>query len=101
MAIPEVLKLLDLRGSTITIDAIGTQTEIMKQILQQGGHFVLTVKKNQPEAYEEIMKYLGEMSEDRKAMKKWRDYKPRHPEFQEKYEEDYHWEKNRDRYRCV
>lgn len=97
-AIPEVLKLLDLRGSTITIDAIGTQTEIMKQILQQGGHFVLTVKKNQPEAYEEIMKYLGEMSEDRKAMKKSKDYKPRHPEFQEKYEEVYHWEKNRDRY---
>ena len=56
MAIPEVLKLLDLRGSTITIDAIGTQTEIMKQILQQGGHFVLTVIENHLEAYEELMK---------------------------------------------
>ena len=52
--IPELLKLLDISGSIITIDAIGTQTAIMEQIHEQEGHFVLTVKKNQPEAYEEI-----------------------------------------------
>ena len=50
--IPELLKLLDIRGSVITIDAIGTQTAIMEQIHEQEGHFVFTVKKNQP--YEEI-----------------------------------------------
>ena len=43
--IPELLKLLDIRGSVITIDAIGTQTAIMEQIHEQEGHFVFTVKK--------------------------------------------------------
>ena len=57
-AIPELLKLLDIEGSTVTIDAIGTQTAIMKQIRAQGGNFVLTVKKNQLEVYEGIMDYF-------------------------------------------
>lgn len=43
--IPELLKLLDIKGSVITMDAIGTQTAIMEQIHEQEGHFVLTVKK--------------------------------------------------------
>ena len=43
--IPELLKLLDIKGSTVTIDAIGTQTAIMEQIHEQGGHFVMAVKK--------------------------------------------------------
>ena len=96
-AIPELLKLLDIRGSTVTIDAIGTQTQIMEQILSQEGHFVLMVKKNQPNSYDEIMKYFGEMSEDAKKMKEDRNYKPRYPEMQEKYEEISQQERNRDR----
>lgn len=97
-AIPELLKLLDIRESTVTIDAAGTQTQIMKQIQDQGGHFVLTVKRNQPQSYEEIMKYFGEMSEDHGNMKKYPDFRPRHPEMMEGYEETAHHEKNRDRY---
>jgi len=97
-AIPELLKLLDIRESTITIDAIGTQSEIMEQILKQKGHFVLTVKKNQPQSYEEIMKYFGEMSEDYKKMKKEPDFRPRYAEMMAEYEEAYYQEKNRDRY---
>ena len=50
----------------VTADAVGTQTQIMEQILSQEGHFVLMVKKNQPQSYEEIVKYFGEMSEDYK-----------------------------------
>lgn len=97
-AIPELLNLLDIRESTVTIDAIGTQTEIMKQILNQGGHFVLTVKKNQPQSYEEIMKYFGEMSEDDGKMKGSQQFKPRYPEMMKEYENVKHQEKNRDRY---
>jgi len=97
-AIPELLKLLDIRESTITIDAVGTQSEIMEQILKQKGHFVLTVKKNQPQSYEEIMKYFDEMSEDYKKMKKEPDFRPRHAEMLAEYEEVYYQEKNRDRY---
>lgn len=96
-AIPEVLKLLDIKGSTVTTDAVGTQTRIMEQILSQGGHFVLMVKKNQPQSYEEILKYFGEMSEDHKKMKKDERYRPRYPEMQEKYEEILQAERNRDR----
>lgn len=97
-AIPELLKLLDIRESTVTIDAVGTQTEIMKQITDQGGHFVLSVKKNQPQSYEEIMKYFGEMSEDQERMKTEKDFIPRYPEMMAKYEDVKNWEKNRDRY---
>lgn len=96
-AIPQLLKLLNIRGSTVTTDAVGTQTEIMEQILRQEGHFMLMVKKNQPQSYEEITKYLGELSEDRKKMKKDRNYRPRHPEMQENYEEVCCHERNRDR----
>ncbi|MDE7252183.1 MAG: ISAs1 family transposase [Acetatifactor sp.] len=96
-AIPELLKLLDIQGSTVTTDAVGTQTQIMEQIISQEGHFVLMVKKNQPQSYDEIMKYFGEMREDHKKMKEDREHRPRHPEMQEKYEEVCRQERNRDR----
>jgi predicted transposase YbfD/YdcC len=47
-AIPEVLKLLALKGCIVTIDAIGCQTEIARQIIEQGGDYVLALKANQP-----------------------------------------------------
>ena len=47
-AIPELLKLLNLKGCTVTIDAMGCQKEIAAQIRQQKGHYVLAVKGNQP-----------------------------------------------------
>lgn len=96
-AIPELLELLDIRGSTVTADAVGTQTQIMEQILSQKGHFVLMVKKNQPQSYEEIVKYFGEMSEDQKKMQEDKNYRPRYPQMQETYEEVFQEEKNRDR----
>lgn len=48
-AIPELLKLSDICGSTVTTDAVGIQTQIMEQTLSKEGHFVLMVKKNQCE----------------------------------------------------
>ena len=96
-AIPKMLDLLDIRGSTVTIDAIGTQTKIMTQILSQGGHFVLMVKKNQPQSYEEILKYFGEMSEDDKKGKEDMGHRPRYPQMQEKYGKIFQQERNRDR----
>lgn len=97
-AIPELLKVLDIRKSTVTIDAIGTQTEIMEQIIRQGGHFVLTVKRNQPQSYAEIEKYFRELSEDYSQMSENSCFYPRYPEMMEMYEEVCLKEKNRDRY---
>jgi predicted transposase YbfD/YdcC len=45
-AIPELLKLLVIEGALVTIDALGTQTDIAEQIVQQGGDYLLAVKGN-------------------------------------------------------
>ena len=96
-AIPELLKLLDIRGSVITIDAIGTQTTIMEQIHEQEGHFVLTVKKNQPDAYEEIHTFLDQLEEEAEKKGKSETPDPVMQEYLGKYEEISQMEKNRDR----
>lgn len=57
--IPDLLKLLELQNSIVTIDAIGTQTNIMKSIDSLGGHFVLMVKKNQMATYQEIIELFS------------------------------------------
>ncbi len=46
-AIPELLKMIDIKGCTITIDAMGTQKEIAKQIIQQEADYILALKGNQ------------------------------------------------------
>ena len=46
-AIPELLKMLDLRGALVTIDAMACQTKIAKAIVNQGGDYLLAVKNNQ------------------------------------------------------
>jgi predicted transposase YbfD/YdcC len=46
-AIPKLLELLDLHGALVTIDAMGCQKEIAKQIVAGGGDYVLAVKGNQ------------------------------------------------------
>lgn len=92
--IPELLKLLDIRGSVITIDAIGTQTAIMEQIHEQEGHFVLTVKKNQPDAYGEIHTFLDKLEEAEKRGKS-KTPDPVMQEYLGKYEETSQMEKKR------
>ena len=47
-AIPALLKLLDLSGCIITIEAMGTQTEIAAQIVTQRGDYILCLKDNHP-----------------------------------------------------
>ena len=47
-AIPELLRVLDLAGALVTIDAAGCQLEIARQIRAQGGDYRLAVKGNQP-----------------------------------------------------
>lgn len=62
-AIPKLLELLEMKGNVFTIDAIGTQTKIMGQIVEGGGHFVLQVKKNQPTMYDDILTALENLEE--------------------------------------
>lgn len=53
-AIPELLKVLCLQGCIVTIDAIGCQKNIVKQIVEQGGDYVISLKKNQGSLYERV-----------------------------------------------
>jgi predicted transposase YbfD/YdcC len=53
-AIPALLELLDLNGALVTIDAIGCQKAIAQKIVDQGGHYALTVKDNQEHLLEDI-----------------------------------------------
>lgn len=53
-AIPELLRLLDLRGTTVTIDAMGCQTEIAKTIVEADGDYLLAVKENQPTLLQDV-----------------------------------------------
>ncbi len=46
-AIPELIKVLDISGCIVTIDAMGCQKDIVKLITQKQGNYVITLKKNQ------------------------------------------------------
>lgn len=54
-AIPQLLKLLDVKQSIVTIDAMGCQTQIAKQIQLQGADYVLALKENQKSLYDNIV----------------------------------------------
>jgi len=53
-AIPSLLELLQVKGALVTIDAMGCQKEIAKQIVEGEGDYVLAVKDNQPQLKEDI-----------------------------------------------
>jgi predicted transposase YbfD/YdcC len=53
-AIPELLKILSIKGCIITIDAIGTQTKIAKAIISAGADYLLSVKENQGHLYQDV-----------------------------------------------
>jgi predicted transposase YbfD/YdcC len=54
-AIPRLLELLDLSGALVTIDAMGCQKKIARQVTEAGGDYVLTVKANQGRLYDDIL----------------------------------------------
>ena len=53
-AIPKLLEVLDIDGCIVTIDAMGTQTAIAEQIVEQGGDYILALKGNQGNLHEEV-----------------------------------------------
>jgi predicted transposase YbfD/YdcC len=53
-AIPNLLNALDLRGSTVTIDAMGCQHEIAKQIIEKEGDYIFALKGNQSSLHENV-----------------------------------------------
>jgi predicted transposase YbfD/YdcC len=64
-AIPELLRVIDVRGATVTIDAMGCQMEIAKTIVDGGGHYLLAVKENQPALHQDLVATFAEAADDR------------------------------------
>lgn len=60
-AIPALLELLDLKGATVTIDAMGCQREIAAKIVECGGDYVLAVKDNQPTLHAKVKRLLDDL----------------------------------------
>jgi predicted transposase YbfD/YdcC len=63
-AIPELLRLVDLRGAIITIDALGTQKAIAEQIIASNADYVLALKGNQETLHQAVIDYIDEQSKD-------------------------------------
>ena len=57
-AIPELLQLIDLTGAIITIDAMGTQKAIAKQIVDGQGDYVLALKGNHQKLHDAVIDYI-------------------------------------------
>jgi predicted transposase YbfD/YdcC len=63
-AIPELLRLVDIKGAVITIDAMGTQKPIAKQIIESEADYVLALKGNQKTLHQAVIDYIDEQSEN-------------------------------------
>ena len=59
-AIPELLRLVDIKGTIITIDAMGTQKAIAEQIIDSGADYVLALKGNQETLHQAVIDYIDE-----------------------------------------
>lgn len=57
-AIPELLRMLEVGGCVVTIDAMGCQTEIAGQIIDQGADYVLSLKGNQGTLHKDVADYF-------------------------------------------
>jgi len=73
-AIPELLRLVDIKGAIITIDAMGTQKAIAEQIIANEADYVLALKGNQETLHQAVIDYIDEQSENDFADVKARRY---------------------------
>jgi len=59
-AIPELIKLLDIRDAVVSIDAMGCQKDIAKTICDAGGDYLFGLKKNHPTLHQEVLSAFDE-----------------------------------------
>jgi len=59
VAIPDLLADLYLKGSIVTLDAIGCQTEIAAHIIAQRADYVLALKTNQPKLHQDVVDWFA------------------------------------------
>jgi len=76
-AIPELLRLVDIKGAIITIDAMGTQKAIASQIVKGEADYVLALKGNQESLHQAVIDHIHEQWEHDFAGTKARQYQTR------------------------
>jgi len=67
-AIPELLRLLAIKGCIVTIDAMGCQTTIANQIISQEADYVLALKDNQQRLHQQVQDLFDEALTDPKTV---------------------------------
>ncbi|MFC1634559.1 ISAs1 family transposase [Planctomycetota bacterium] len=60
-AIPQLLKMLQLKDATVTVDAMGCQREIAERIVKRQGHYVFFLKGNQSTLHEDVQTFMDDL----------------------------------------
>lgn len=63
-SIRDVLAVLSLKGTTVTIDALGCQRDVAQTIVSKGGDYILAAKGNQPALHADIIRAFADADED-------------------------------------
>jgi len=63
-AIPLLLERLAIKGALVTIDAMGTQTDIAEKILERGGDYLLALKENRPVLHGDVERFFADAPKD-------------------------------------
>jgi predicted transposase YbfD/YdcC len=64
-AVPELLRVLELSGCIVTVDAMGCQKKIAKEIVEADADYVLALKGNQEKVHEEVKSFLDATLEEK------------------------------------
>jgi len=68
-AVPELLRVLELAGCIVTVDAMGCQKKIAKEIIEADADYVLALKGNQEKVHEEVKSFLDASLEQQKQQR--------------------------------
>lgn len=68
-AVPELLRVLELAGCIVTMDAMGCQKKIAQEIIQADADYVLALKGNQQTVHEEVKSFLDATVEEKKTQR--------------------------------
>lgn len=68
-AVPELLRVLELSGCIVTVDAMGCQKKIAQEIIESDADYVLALKGNQERVHEEVKTFLDSTLVEKKALR--------------------------------
>lgn len=66
-AVPQLLRVLELAGCIVTVDAMGCQKKIAREIIEADADYVLALKGNQETVHQEVKSFLDDTLEEKKA----------------------------------